>query len=339
MSRTYTAVDVSIVVPVGGAAPAWGHAARSLERLDPAPGEIIVVIDGTAPSLAALAPQGAIVITLEHQGGPARARNHGARAASRELLLFVDADVEVPSGLAEAVAAIFSASPSLTAVMGSYDARPAASGLVSQYRNLLHHYVHQTASEEASTFWAGCGAIRREVFLEAGGFDERFVEPSIEDIELGGRLARGGHDLRLAKSLQVTHLKTWTLGGMATTDLWRRAVPWTELILRNGRAANDLNVKTRDRVSVALMLASLASPLGGARAALGGIAGALGVVALNAGFFRFLARERGIRFAVRAVPLYWLYLTLCGAGAALGLARHLVRGTDRRSQSVDSSVR
>jgi glycosyltransferase involved in cell wall biosynthesis len=339
MTRIYTPADVSIVVPVGGAAPAWNRAARSLERLDPAPGEIIVVIDGVAPALAASAPEGANVITLDRRGGPARARNDGARLASRELLLFVDADVDVPLGLAAAVASVFSASPALTAVMGSYDARPAAGGLVSQYRNLFHHYVHQTAREQASTFWAGCGAIRRTAFLEAGGFDERFVEPSIEDIELGGRLARGGHDLRLAKSLQVTHLKAWTLREMASTDLWRRAVPWTELILRNGRAANDLNVKTRDRVSVALMLVSLAAPLGGARLALAGVGGALGVVALNAGFFRFLARERGVRFAVRAVPLYWLYLTVCGAGFALGLTRHLVRGASRPPQSVDSSAR
>lgn len=339
MSAAVTADDVSIVVPVGGGAPAWPRAARSLERLDPAPGEIIVVIDGPAPALAASAPEGAIVITLERRGGPARARNHGARVASRALLLFVDADIEVPPDLAAAVAEIFSVSPALTAVMGSYDARPAASGLVSQYRNLLHHYVHQTGREQASTFWAGCGAVRRATFLEAGGFDERFVEPSIEDIELGGRLARRGHDVRLARSLQVTHLKNWTLGEMAATDLWRRAVPWTELILRDGRAANDLNVKTRDRVSVALMLASLAAPLGGARWAMAGAGGALGTVALNAGFFRFLARERGVGFAVRAVPLYWLYLTLCGAGFALGLTRHLARGASRASQSVDPSAR
>ena len=35
-------------------------------------------------------------------------------------------------------------------------------------------------------------------------------------------------------------------------DLLRRAAPWTELMLREGKMVNDLNVKTRDRVSVVL---------------------------------------------------------------------------------------
>jgi hypothetical protein len=38
----------------------------------------------------------------------------------------------------------------------------------------MHHCVHQSGREKASTFWAGCGAIRREVFMPAGGFDEGY---------------------------------------------------------------------------------------------------------------------------------------------------------------------
>ncbi len=57
--------------------------------------------------------------------------------------------------------------PALTALFGSYDDAPAAPGLVSQYRNLLHHFVHQQGVfrdeiRPAHTFWTGCGMIRRE---------------------------------------------------------------------------------------------------------------------------------------------------------------------------------
>jgi GT2 family glycosyltransferase len=324
--RTVTSTDVSIVVPVGGSAPGWPRAAASLGRLAPKPGEIIVVLDGPNAAHADTGVAiGATVITTERQGGPARARNLGARAATREVLLFVDADVEVRSDLAAAVAATFEASPAITAVMGSYDATPAAPGLVSQYRNLLHHYVHQTSRADASTFWAGCGAIRRRAFVESGGFDERFARPSIEDIELGTRLTRAGSAILLSHTLQVTHLKAWRLGDMLATDLWRRAVPWTELLLREGRMVNDLNVRTRDRVSVALAFAAPLALAGVSRSPrwlVAAAAAAAGMVGLNARFLRFLAEQRGVLFAARALPLYWMYLLICGAGFGIGLLRH-----------------
>ncbi len=329
------ASDVAVIVPVGGAAPAWSRSARSLARLVPAPGEIVAVIDGPNQDLAETAAEiGARVVVLEEQGGPARARNRGARAVSRDILLFVDADVEVPADLVGRVADVFSAQPDLTALFGSYDASPGDPGFLSQYRNLLHHYVHQNGCERASTFWAGSGAVRRRAFQEVGGFDERWVD-RIEDIELGSRLLRAGHSIRLVKDLQVKHLKRWRLVDMLATDLWRRAVPWTELMLRERRAVNDLNVKIRDRLSVPLAFgALLALPLGGIWPPLLGV-GATAVVllvVLNAGLFRFFLRRRGFWFALGAAPLYWVFLLVCGLGLALGALRHLLGRTPREGR-------
>jgi glycosyltransferase involved in cell wall biosynthesis len=319
--------DVTIVVPVAGAPEAWARSARSLSRVVPPPGEIIVVIDGANETLAATAATiPATVVVLEQRCGPATARNHGARAATGDILLFIDADVEVPADLAARVAALFADQPELTAVMGSYDDAPGDERFVSQYRNLLHHFVHQTAREEATTFWAGCGAVRREAFQEVGGFDGRWAQPSIEDIELGSRLVRAGHRIRLVKDLQVKHLKRWDMIGMLSTDLWRRAVPWTELMLGAGHIVNDLNVKTRDRVSVALAFVALGALLFAGRwPILAGIAvlAVLLLVVVNAQLFRFLFKQRGALFAARAAPLYWLYLLVCGLGFALGVVRHL----------------
>ena len=89
------------------------------------------------------------------------ASSRPAWCTAREILLFVDADVEVPADLAARVAELFSGPRPPAALFGSYDDAPGDPGLLSQYRNLLHHFVHQTGREEASTFWAGCGAIRR----------------------------------------------------------------------------------------------------------------------------------------------------------------------------------
>src|SRR5207244_3699087 len=135
---------------------------------------------------------GTRVIRRPVSEGPARARNLGAHAAAGDLLFFVDADVAIGPDAIDQILAAFEDDPGLAAVFGSYDDEPDAPNFLSQYRNLLHHHVHQTSCAAASTFWAGCGAIRRDVFLAAGGFDERYRNPSVEDIELGYRLTRDG---------------------------------------------------------------------------------------------------------------------------------------------------
>jgi GT2 family glycosyltransferase len=320
--------DLAVIVPVGGAAPAWRRCAQSLAHLDPTPGEIIVVIDGPNDDLAATAAGiGAKVIVLDAQGGPSRARNRGVQAATRDILLFVDSDVEVPRDLSARVADLLAAHPQLTAVIGSYDDNPGDRSFLSQYRNLLHHFVHQNGREEASTFWAGCGAVRRQAFREVGGFDERYARSSIEDIELGSRLLRSGFRIRLVKELQVKHLKKWGLGDMLATDLLRRAIPWTELMLREGKMVNDLNVKNRDRISVLMAFVPLVIvPVAWQwpfLLAVGAMALLL-AVALNAGLFRFFRSRRGILFALSAAPFYWVYLLICGLGFGLGLIRHLL---------------
>ena len=155
--------DVAVVVPVGGQAPSWGRCARSLARLDPGPAEIVVVIDGpndTASSLAA--GIGATVAQLEKRSGPAKARNLGVQTTEADLLLFIDSDIEVPKDLVAAVAAVFSAEPETSAVIGSYDESPGDPAFLSQYRNLLHHFVHQKGRERASTRrWRGVATKRR----------------------------------------------------------------------------------------------------------------------------------------------------------------------------------
>ena len=139
----------------------------------------------------------------------------------------------------------------LGAVFGSYDDSHQPD-FVSEYRNLMHHFVHQNSRREAQTFWSGFGAIRKNVFQQHEGFDTSFRRPSIEDIELGYRLARSGCKVILEPTLQVTHLKAWTFSGMLMTDVMDRGIPWTELMLRSGSMPNDLNITIGQRLSVVL---------------------------------------------------------------------------------------
>jgi hypothetical protein len=112
--------------------------------------------------------------------------------------------------------------------------------------------VHQTSRSEASTFWSGCGAIRRRVFLEFSGFNELYERPAIEDIELGFRLVQAGRKIALDHTVLVRHLKRWTFWNLVKTDILDRGVPWTELILRDRRMPLDLNLQLSQRISVAI---------------------------------------------------------------------------------------
>jgi glycosyltransferase involved in cell wall biosynthesis len=317
---------ISVVVPVHNGAATLRLCLEALGRTRGPTWECIVVDDGSDDNSAEIARAwGARVVrTGDTPRGPARARNLGAEVARAPLVCFVDADVLVrPETLAE-FASLFEADADLTAAFGSYDAQPASPDVLSQYRNLLHHFVHQTGRETASTFWAGCGAVRRSAFLEAGGFDPSYTRPSIEDIELGTRLRAAGARISLAKDIQVTHLKRWSLWDIIRTDLRDRAVPWSSLIARTRRLPNDLNLSWSSRVSAATVYA-LAGALALRRwAALPPLVALL--VACNARLYLFFLQTRGAWFLLRILPLHWLYYAysaLAFAGCVLlgGLAR------------------
>jgi glycosyltransferase involved in cell wall biosynthesis len=216
------------------------------------------VDDGsTDPSAEVARRYGARVLATKGRRGPAHARNLGADAASGEIVFFIDSDVSVYPGTLGRILSNFRENPGVAAVIGSYDDSPGSGDFLSQYRNLMHCYVHQTGKKKACTFWSGCGAIRKDVFLQHHGFNESYGRPAIEDIELGYRLAAGGCKVVLDRHLLVKHLKRWSLWGVVKTDIMDRGIPWTELILRDQRLPNDLNVQLSQRLSVALVFLML----------------------------------------------------------------------------------
>jgi glycosyltransferase involved in cell wall biosynthesis len=327
---------ISIVIPVHNGAAYLEACLKAVRSLRPQPLECIVVDDGSTDGSAQVArAAGATVISTPGRRGPAFARNRGAAAARGEILLFVDADVVVPPDTLARLAARFSEDPSRDAVIGSYDFEPASPSLLSQYRNLLHCYTHQRGQTRTCGFWTGCGAIRKAVFCEHGGFDQAYTRPCMEDLELGMRLRQAGRQIWLDKELQVKHLKRLRFWRVMKTDIVDRAIPWTRLILRSHRMPADLNLKWGQRFSVlasgwtalaavlsAVFAASAGTRFAAAPLALSAALAAFAVAALNRDFYRFLARVRSPGFAFAAFPLHCLYFLCGGAGFAAGLAAH-----------------
>ena len=246
-------------MPVYNSADTLRQALERLAGSAESADEILVVDDGSSDDSAKVARDAGVrVLTPGGHKGPARARNIGAKQAAGEIIFFLDADVTVQADTIGRVKRAFAEDAKLDALIGSYDDEPGSKDFLSQYRNLMHHFVHQRAQRDACTFWSGCGAIRREVFMEHGGFDESYERPAIEDIELGYRLFQANRKMILDRDLQVKHLKRWTFWGLIRCDVLDRGIPWTELILRDRRMPNDLNLQLSQRVSVALAFVLMA---------------------------------------------------------------------------------
>jgi GT2 family glycosyltransferase len=265
-------------------------------------------------------PEEVIVIDEPAELFSGAARNLGARRARGEVLVFVDADVEVCDDAFVRIRAAFDQDPGLTAIFGAYDDEPASGSVLSDFRNLLHHHVHSESAGLASTFWTGLGAIRRDAFLSLGGFDETVAW--IRDIELGTRLRRAGGVIVLDPSIQGAHLKRWTLSSMIQTDIFRRGVPWLRLILEGRADSSALNLGWRHRIGTGASVVLVAAF---ARRNLRAVAAALTVLALvDHDFYALLWRRGGPRMLAAGVPLHVLHRLAAVAAVPVALTHHFL---------------
>jgi len=300
--------------------------------------EVIVIDDGSDDGTLQIVAEYPCQMIGQDNAGPGAARNVGAREARGQILFFLDADILVKPDSLDKIVSTFATRPDVGALFGSFGTDTVPGNFVTVYKNLQHHYTHQTASENAATFCGGFGAVRRQIFESIGGFHppHRFLE----DIEIGYRLHVAGVAILLCKEIQFTHCKHYTLRSLILSDLHGRAVPWTRLMLAKRLFRNDLNTRTHNVLSVpcaiAIPLAFLAALLGHAVMAVVSAMLLVGVfVFLNRDFLSFLARTASLGFAVRAMPMLWLGYVYSGLGVAIGVWRH-VTGAQREDYAVNS---
>lgn len=326
MRKIVTSNLLSIIVPVYNGGAAFRYCLEAIERSQFQNWELIVVNDGSTDESEATAETFGATILKTDRLGPGAARNVGSQVAKGSYLCFVDADCELhPDALTILVETL--KEPEVDAVFGSYDDAPTATNFVAQYKNLFHHYIHQQGREEASTFWAGCGAVKSSTFKAVGGFnDQLYRHPSIEDIDLGYRIKQAGGKICLAKAAQVKHHKAWTLKSLIKTDVLDRGIPWTRLLLKKQtQSINDLNLRISSKISVGLIYI-LAILLGVIVFQQELTLMVLPIVALllfiNLNLYQFFYDKRGLRFSIKAVLMHWLYYLYSGASFFLGTLLH-----------------
>lgn len=318
-------LTVTVIIPAKDAATHLGLCLQKLAHCQPLADEIIVVDDGSTDDTASVGESfGVKVIRLAQNCGPALARNTAAKEATGEILFFVDADVAVHRDTISRVKQTFLGLDAPDAVIGSYDQDPPEPNFISQYKNLSHCYFHQRGNPRASTFWTGCGAIRREVFFRVGGFSEHYRRPCVEDIEFGYRAIEKGFRIAMDHDLQVTHLKRWNFWGMIRTDVLDRGIPWTQLILSRHRLPDDLNLRSTQRLSavaawltlilmIYVAFAGVETWSGVAVLLLGGL-----VFFENRDLYYFIHRRKGAWFTLGACFVNWTYLLYSALSFGLG---------------------
>ncbi len=315
----HLAMTISVVVPAYNASSYLRRVIAPLLEMERADeiDEVLVIDDCSTDDTAQIArDMGATVITTPRNGGPGAARNLAAKQAKGDILWLVDSDVIAAPGGPDLIRAAFS-DPEVHAVFGSYDNQPDGQQLLSKYKNLTHRYHHQHAKRDAKTFWAGCGALRKDAFLNVGGFDvETYKVPSIEDIELGYRITGAGGRIIVEPKLQGKHLKVWTFANLVHTDIFRRALPWARLMIAREGVVDDLNTGMMERVRAgiaglfSLSIISLVANLGLWPVALGMFAL---IFVINWDFVRFLNRNGGPVFTIVSMlfhQFYYIYSAL-----------------------------
>jgi GT2 family glycosyltransferase len=177
----------------------------------PRPVEVVVVddgsSDGTIDSLAGRAFPFSLQTLRQKNSGPAVARNAGVKAATGELILFLDDDVEPQPGLLAEHLATHGERRDLVVVgpLGSLPHYPQP-WVAWEQRQVEKQYRALEAREWEPTFrqfWTGNASLGRDHLLAVGGFDASYLRA--EDVELGVRLHERGLSFRFNPRARVLH--------------------------------------------------------------------------------------------------------------------------------------
>jgi lipopolysaccharide/colanic/teichoic acid biosynthesis glycosyltransferase/GT2 family glycosyltransferase len=178
------------------------------------PVEIIVVDDGSTDDTAAVARRfKGVKVRSQENAGPAAARNHGAREARGNLLVFVDADCEPAADWLRELTRPLLADESVVAAKGVYRTRQRRWAARFAQLEFEGRYRLLARARQIAFVDSYSAAIRAEAFRAVGGFDPHFPLADNEDVDLSFKLARSGFKMVFCPRAIVYHVHA---------DTWRR---------------------------------------------------------------------------------------------------------------------
>jgi GT2 family glycosyltransferase/glycosyltransferase involved in cell wall biosynthesis len=247
----------SVVIPIHQQVALTRACLAALERAGLGGVELVLVDNASTDGTAALLEEmegSARVWRYPVNLGFATACNQGARLASAPVLVFLNTDTEVHEGWLEPLLAAV-ADPAV-GVAGSRllypDGRVQHAGMalapgctpIHIHRGAPGDHPAVTRTRDLALVTGACLAVRRDLFLESGGFDEGFRN-GFEDADLCLRLARRGLVARYCGDSVVTHLESRSPGradhelenAVLFRSRWLGApADWAEVLAEDGVA-------------------------------------------------------------------------------------------------------
>ena len=316
-------MNFSVIIPVRNGADTLALCLEALNKIRGDKTEIIVVDDLSQVASVEIAEGLNIrVISLTTGHGSATAKNIGAKEATGEILLFVDADVVVPKNTFDLILQTFRQNPAIAAITANVSLEIPFKGFFTQYKNCYMHFVLSRASSQADFFYGSLIAIRRKEFML---FNEK---TRVEDTELGQRLHKQGKSIYLDHQLQITHLKQYSLISALKNDFF---VPfwWSRTYLLHSRIKDVIRKKTFAHARLTQLFSILAVFLTCLFFVLTmeqlGSLFLLAFVICNARFFGFILRQRGFVFFLKALVWTFIDQIAMGFGVMAGMIYFKVR--------------
>ena len=183
--------------------------------------EVILVDDGSSDETSAIGTENGSKGYQSAECRTCSGSKRGCKSRQWKFLLFTDSDCVPQTDWCLQMLKPF-ADPDVVGVKGAYLCReqnPVARFVQQEFEHKYARMSKQPKIDFIDTYSAG---YRKSIFLENGGFEERFPVPSVEDQEFSFRLARKGYKLVFQPSARVFHshdlnlrqyaLRKWGIG-------------------------------------------------------------------------------------------------------------------------------
>lgn len=184
--------------------------------------EIIVVDDGSIDNTANIVSKyDSVKLIRQRNHGPAAARNHGAKEAKGDILIFTDSDCEIDVDFIKNILSQFDANTQIAGVQGRYKTKQKE--FIAQFGQveIETRYIKMEQNRYIDFIGTYAAAYRANVFQKYGGFDTSFPIACGEDVEFSYRLSKDGYKLLFCGEVFVYHQHPSTLKQYLRTKYYR----------------------------------------------------------------------------------------------------------------------